>query len=237
MPCTSQMQIIYTDDIDFSIPPRLLTAGRPGLIELATAAGFEVDPSSDIVGAPLRLTQAGPGDSVIDLDLITDGPNPRAGTPIEGQPNLVAQTYPGQHILLANAQWMPVGPEIHPLLDPPKQIRVPAIGAYVMHKGLASASRSYRHKAAKDLVYLYEVLRHPNLGMRCVQELAGLSQRYPEEYSAWRERLNFVAADASVRRDMAEQLVAASRVQQDASSLPQLIAARLRRVLAETPTE
>jgi hypothetical protein len=86
----------------------------------------------------------------------------------------------------------------------------------------------------KDLVYLYEVLRQPNLGTKCVEELAALSRIYTEEYGIWRQRLESVVVDAILRRDMAEQLVAGSRVQQDVSAIQQLIAARLRRVVAET---
>lgn len=33
---------VRTEDIDFTIPPRLLTGDRPALLDLVTAAGFQI---------------------------------------------------------------------------------------------------------------------------------------------------------------------------------------------------
>ena len=202
---------VLTDDIDFTIPRKLLTAGRPTLVELATQAGFELDPLSELDGAPSRLTVDGPRDTVIDLDILTEGDQPRSAVPIEGQPDLAAQGYPGQTFLQTHTQWVSVGTDIHQSLDPPVRIRIPTVGAYVIHKGLSSSTRAYRGKEAKDLVYLFEILRHPNLGQSARAEIRDLHDEDPTLIAAWRDRIEEVLTNSAVLREMAAQLLLAGR--------------------------
>ncbi len=224
---------VLTDDIDITIPPRLLAEGRPGLIELAGNAGFELDPISQM-GGPVRLIQPGLGDSIIDLDLITEAPNPGAAVVVDGQQGLVAQGFPWQQILLDNSDWKEVGREIHELLVPSKRIRVPTIHAYALHKGLSSITRTRLPKQAKDLVYLHEVLRHPVLGPAATRGLRELAVRYPDPWARWREHLVRVADNARILAEMADQLINADRAQGDRSVVSATVTARLKRVLAET---
>lgn len=100
----SSLHPVHTDDIDITIPRILLREGRPTLIELAIEAGFERD-EWFVDGAPIRLTQTGPEGTLIDLDVITEGKDPRTAVPIEGQPDLAAQGYPDQQMLLDNPRW------------------------------------------------------------------------------------------------------------------------------------
>lgn len=150
---------LFTDDIDVTIPPFLLTAGRPTLLALAEGAGFDIEKERD--DAPIEVVQYASDNSAIYLDILTEHPNPREPVKIEGQPDLLAQGYPGQQLLLENSRVMMVGSAIHPSLSPPQRIRVPMLGAYVLHKGLSSKTRGRHDKAVKDLVYVHEILRHP----------------------------------------------------------------------------
>ena len=43
---------VVTEDIDLTLPRRLLTRDRPTLLDLAVDAGFERDPISDLEGVP-----------------------------------------------------------------------------------------------------------------------------------------------------------------------------------------
>jgi hypothetical protein len=222
---------LFTDDIDITIPAALLTAGRPTLLELAGGAGFDVDTERD--DAPVRVVQYGPDGEPIDLDIITEHPNPREAVPIEGQPDLLAQGYPGQRVLLENARLMLVGPDIHPSLEPPHQIRVPTLGAYVLQKVVSSTTRGMRAKAVKDLVYVHEILRHPRLGMQARAELPALFARYLEMEGLWKERAEEVVRRVALRRDMGEQLLLAGRAFGQVEEVMAQIAAQFRRALAE----
>ena len=149
---------VRTEDIDVTLPHTLLAGDRPTLLELAVAARFEVQEFGAASGV-FEIFQQDRDGTVIELDLLTESPDPRTPVEIEGQHGLMVHGYPGQQVFLENARWMSVGPDIHPLLDPPCRIRVPTIAAYMLGKALSSASRTRLSKQAKDLVYLYEIAR------------------------------------------------------------------------------
>jgi hypothetical protein len=224
-------QALFTDDIDVTIPPSLLTAGRPTLLALAGGAGFDIEAERD--DAPIEVVQYGPDRSAIYLDILTEHPNPREPVRIEGQPDLLAQGYPGQHLLLENSRTMVVGPDIHPSLTPSQRIRVPTLGAYVLHRGLSSRTRGRQDKAVKDLVYVHEILRHPRLGAQARSELPTLVSRYAEQAQQWRDRLNEVVRRDRLRRDLAEQLLLAGRAFGQEEQIMAEVEAQFRRVLAE----
>ena len=227
---------VITDDIDVTLPPLLLTEGRPRLVELASSAGFEIDPMSALDGASMRLTIPGPGDSLIDLDLLTEAEQPGVAVVIDGQGGLRAQGYPWQAIALENSRWISVGTDIHETLDPPRKIRVPTIGAYILHKGLSSITRTRLKKEAKDLVYLHEILRHPSLGQLAVEGLPDLAARYPSAYAGWWGRVAGVSRNSRLLREIADQLLVGGRAQGDPGNVVAAVTARLRRTLAEAPT-
>lgn len=226
---------VHTEDIDISLPRRLEREGRPPFLELAWRAGFDIDPMAERDDAPLRMVHEGADGTLIDLDLLTEGERPDLPVRIEGQPALAAQGYPGQVVLLENARWTLAGPAIHPLLDPPRRIRVPAIGAYVMQKGVSSVTRNVHGKAAKDLVYVYELVRRGELWLLIREEMVGLARRYPDAYATWRARLAEGAAAGHLRRDVARQLIHGGQASGEEVDVEASVAARFARVLAETP--
>lgn len=230
----SEERPIQTDDIDITIPHRLLAGDRPLLLDLVSAAGYEVQEMPGGVGTR-EIFQPGPGQSVIELDLLTEAFDPQQEVAIEGQRDLRVYGYPGQHILLDNARWALVGPEIHPLLDPPLSIRVPTLPAYLLAKGLSSRTRTKLPKQAKDLVYLIEIARHPVLGPEAVQGLSELAPRYPEEFALWRSHLTTTLQNARLLSEVAEQLVAGFRSIGEPAEVAKVVAARLRRLLGTTP--
>jgi hypothetical protein len=136
---------------------------------------------------------------------------------------------------LENSTWISVGPEIHELLEPPRKIRVPTIGAYVLLKGLSSITRTRLDKRAKDLVYLHEILRHSILGPLALQGLPDLAARYPIAYADWRSQLARVTSDVRLLREIARQLLTADRARGHPEAVVAAVTARLRRTLAEAP--
>jgi hypothetical protein len=171
---------VHTTDIDITIPSHLAMGDRRALIELVQVAGFELDELDS--GSGLKsFWQMGDRHQEVDLDLLTDAPTVREAVPIEGQPNLVVPGYPNQQILLENSRWMEIGPDIHPLLDPPRWIRVPTLPAYALVKVLSSDRRPHPQKRAKDLVYLFEVIRDRSMGGRVLAGMGELAARYPDE--------------------------------------------------------
>jgi hypothetical protein len=228
---------VMTDDVDVSVPAVLTSDGRPTLRELACAAGFGPNWLS-VVGGVEHLVYEVPhpraGTRVVDLDLLTESPTPRSEVPIEGQPDLRVQGYPGQRMLQEQSVWTEVGTEIHALLDPSRRIRVPALGAYVVQKGVASTRRAIPAKAVKDLVYIYEIVREPALGPVAVEGIRGLQALYPDECAAWRARMLQVVHDAALRDAVAEQIVVAAGTPGARSIVAARIQAQFERVLDET---
>lgn len=225
---------VYTTDIDVTIPPQLLMGDRPSLMDLVQVAGFELDELDSVSGLK-SFWQPGERQQEIDLDLLTDAPSIREAVPIAGQPDLVVPGYPNQQILLENSRWMEVGPDIHPLLDPPCRIRVPTIPAYVLVKALSSNRRLSPQKRAKDFVYLFEIVRDRGMGEQVLGGMGALAARYPDEYRSWREILERVVGDRAALDDIADQLIDGARVIGTAEEVSRYVAGRFRRLLAETP--
>lgn len=225
---------VYTTDIDITIPSRLVMGDRPALIELLELAGFEID-DLDYASGLKSLWQLGEGRQVIDLDLLTDAREVREVVAIDGQPDLVVPGYPNQQILLENSRWMKIGRDIHPLLDPPRQMRVPTLSAYALVKGLSSTRRLSVQKRAKDLVYLFEIVRDPILGAQVLEGMGNLAARYPDEYRRWREILDQAIDNQDLLDEVATQFIVGGRIWGTTKEVSIRVAARLRRLLAETP--
>jgi len=224
---------VRTEDIDITLPHTLLSEDRPTLLQLAAAARYEVQEIGSESGI-LQIFQEDLDGRIVELDLLTESHDPHAPVEIEGQQGLMVHGYPGQRILLENARWIDAGPEIHPLLDPPVPIRVPTIGAYVLGKGLSSSTRTRISKKAKDLVYLYEIARHPLLGPAAIAEMPGLRERYRDASAAWRRHLEASSGDVPLLEEVVDQLQLGFRAIGSAEQVRASFVARIRRLLGET---
>ena len=106
----------------------------------------------------------------------------------------------------------------------------------MLHKGISATLRTQHRKKAKDLVYLFEIVRHPSLGAEALDGLRTLAPEYPDAYRIWRECLNNVLAGTALRADVAEQLIGgAGTGLGDRREVIHEITAWFRRALAETP--
>jgi hypothetical protein len=168
----------------------------------------------------------------LPIDFLTEG-EPRFTVPIIGQPGLLAQGYPGQNVLLQNTRSMSVGKEVHALLDPPRVIRVPTLGAYVLQKGISSSTRIHRMKRAKDLAYIHEIVRHPRLGAKVFEELPALRVRHPEENARWIQEIEIVLAMPAVLNDVAEELSLHGRSLGPPDAIVRSVSAWFRRLFSE----
>lgn len=223
---------VRTDDVDITIPLLLLSGDRPTLLELAERAGFARDPISDMEGAPVMMAYTNADGDSVPIDFLTEG-QPREPKRIEGQPGLTAQGYPGQAMLLENAREIQVGADIHRLLDPPRTIRVPTVGAYVIQKGIASSSRVNPLKAAKDLVYLYEIVRHPSIGTAAFSQTPALGKRYPTEHAEWKRVMTEALRTPATLNHIGEQLVESGRTFLSANDVKRSVVAYFQRLVAE----
>jgi hypothetical protein len=223
---------VLTDDIDVTIPRFLSPEGRPQLIDLITAIGFERDPIGDLEDAPIMLRQM-VGESIVDLDILTESEDPRATITVEGQFGLYVAGYPGQRILLENTEWMSVGTDVHHSLEPAVEVRVPTLPAYVFHKGLSSSQRVGEEKRAKDLVYMVEILRHATLGPAARAGLPEIAARYTSHYADWTQYLQRVLEDRSLLRMVAEQLLLAGQAVGREEEVVASVARRIRRALLD----
>lgn len=223
---------LHTDDIDFTIPPVLLSGDRPTLLDLAERSGFAVHDVSWLGDGAVEIVRK-VGNLTIDLDFLTRAKRPDQEVRIEGQEGLIAHGYPDLHILTENTEWIEVGPDVDPLLDPPIRIRVPTPAAYVLQKGLSSQRRT-GPKVAKDVVYICEIIRHPQLGQAVREQLPLLARKYPNEFESWANYLGEVQPGEALIRDVVEQLMEANRAQGDATTIGAQTAASIRRLVGET---
>ncbi len=224
---------VVTDDVDITIPRELLANDRPTLLALAERAGFERDPISDMEGVAPRMVYTGEFGELIPIDFLTEG-DTRNDVPIVGQPGLLAQGYRGQDILLHNARPMQVGADIHELLTPPRTIRVPTLGAYVLQKGISSNTRTQPSKEAKDLVYIYEIVRHPTLGMQAMAQLRELRPRYPDEFELWKRTLTSAMATPATMRNISDELMLSGRARGAPDDVARSVMVWFRRLVAES---
>ncbi len=221
---------VGTDDIDVTIPRRLLAQDRPALLQLAAEAGF--DAYSYVHGDSIKLYRPGAGDARISVDLMTDAPS-REIVAIDGQPDLLVDGYAGQRLLLENARWMEVGSAVHPSLSPSVRIRVPTLSAYVLQKGLASDGRKFFDKKAKDIVYIFQIIRHDALGPSAAAGMPALVTRYPQEWARWSTYIEALLTNQSLLRMIALQLIAAHGVRGTQDEVMATVVARLRRFISE----
>lgn len=227
---------LVTTDVDVSLPNQLEAAGRTTLRDLALNAGFFPNWLSTLDGQAEHLVYEIPHSrapsQVIDLDLLTEAPIPQTAVPIVGQTGLLAQGYPGQRLLQEESMWMKVGSTVHPLLDPPRSIRVPMLGAYVLHKGVASTRRAVVEKATKDLVYIYEIAKDPVLRSVATGGVQALKSRYPSEFEIWHSRLTAATAQPALRRGVAGQIAATGTVE-GSDVVEARVTAQFQRLLAD----
>jgi hypothetical protein len=223
---------VGTEDIDITLPRELLSDDRPTLLKLAADAGFERDPISEMEGVPQWLVYTNEDGDTIPIDFLTEG-EPRIPVEIEGQRGLLAQGYPGQRVLLENTRAMTVGTNVHALLEPSRSIRVPTLGAYVLQKGISASTRTNRQKQAKDLVYIYEIVRHPRLGVSVFGELRALRPSYPDEHARWRDEIEAALRTPVIMAEIAEQLSLYGRSFGSDAAIQSSVSAWFRRLIAE----
>jgi hypothetical protein len=223
---------VATEDIDVTLPRTLFTGDRPALLDLAGTAGFERDPISELEDVGAWMVYRNADGLTVPIDFLAEG-EPQQPVSIVGQPGLMAQGYPGQAMLLQSCRWMDVGITVHPLLDPPRRVRVPTLAAYVVQKAVSAAMRGHRSKMAKDYAYIFEILRHPRLGPTVATEIQALRARYPSECARCRESLSSAVGTGAVLGDVAEQVIEAGRAFGTVAGVAAAVAGRFRRLMSE----
>ena len=224
---------VQTEDVDVALPLSLPAGNRPSLLDLALTAGFTRDAISDLDDAPVWMVYQNADGMTIPIDFLTEG-EPRQPVKIIGQPGLLAQGYPGQRMLVESSRWLEVGPRFHPLLQIPRRVRVPTLGAYIVQKAISSHMRGNRQKAAKDLAYIAEILRHHELGTGIAQQVRALQGEYPTECARGAAALRSAVSSPVTLLDVAEQLIEAGRAYGDRDAVAGALGGRFRRFLEES---
>ncbi len=220
---------VRTHDIDIAIPRSLQSDSRPTLLELVREAGFDREPMGDESGL-VRIRKG-----TIDLDILTEAPDPRRTVRIEGQPELHVQGYPDQDFLRSHSRQYILGPQVGMPLDRPVVIRIPTIGAYLIGKILSSATRQMRGKGAKDIVYVHELIRRRALAGQIRAELPALLRSSPAVSERSGRRLREVIRDDRFLAEVALQVIEGSGFAiEDPSTTQASIRASLRRLHGES---
>ena len=220
-------RVIRTSDIDLTVSSRLEAGDRPPLVTLLRNGGFDVEAFDDESGLEIWK------DSV-DVDLLTEAPDPRKTVEIEGQSGLRVFGYPHQALLRENTRSMMVGPEIDESLTTHIEILVPTLPAYVTGKLLSSPRRSHRTKQAKDLAYISELMAREQLQQLITEDLPPLLRRYPTEGDLAEHSLRSALSDSRLLGDVAVQVIESSGFEvADDTPVRAQITARLSRLLAE----
>lgn len=220
-------RVVRTSDIDLTLAPKLDRGHRPALLDLLREAGFEVQAFDDESGYAVSK-------SSIEVDLLAEGSALGAPVRIEGQPDLRVFGYPHQNLLRTNTRPMLVGSAVDDSLEPPIEILVPTLPAYVLGKLLSSAHRTVRSKQAKDLVYVSELMARAQLATLIVEGLPELVGSYLEEGRQAREWLVSALDTSSLIADAARQVIESSGFGiDDDTPVRAQVASRLRRLLEE----
>jgi len=220
-------RVVRTSDIDLTISPTLEAGERPPLIDLLRAGGFKVDAYDGERGFEISKDD-------VDIDLLTEGPNPGEAVRIDGQPDLRVCGYPHQALLRENTRYILVGSEVDESLETPVEILIPTLPAYVMGKLLSSTRRSQRAKQAKDLAYVSELMARDDLRDRIVADLPPLLREYPNERELADQCLRSALNDDHLLSDVATQIIESSGFHvADDTPVRAQIKSRLTRLLTE----
>lgn len=192
---------VRTTDVDFSLPRTLLRRDRPDLLQLIKQAGYDVEP----IGGEPSLVFVRKGE--IDLDLLCEADDPREIIQIDGQDSLAVQGYPYIGMLLEASRPILLGEGFHESLKPPLLVRIPNLPAYTLGKSLSALNRQRPGRKAKDLVYLYQVMRERALLDQLSAELDGHVARYPEASRAAAEALERLWNQRALMRDAGHQIL------------------------------
>ncbi len=176
-----------TMDLDLAVPAKVGVAGRT-LDQLLLEAGFR----ENFIG------REGPAISYIkegapEIEFLTPRKGDRPAKAIEVQPGLRAEPLRFLEVVLENTRLVEI-PEAG------LEVRVPTPEAYVYQKGLSFPRRRSEAKKAKDLAYLFELLKNfPALSSVLPQGLCRLRENYPARwFRTFKENLvsRFGDADA-----------------------------------------
>jgi hypothetical protein len=144
-----------TEELDVLLPASCEQAGRQPLAHILIGAGLR--PANNRDSAAVWQAQDAPG-PVIEFFVDHQGTAKQMGTvqQIDGQPSLGAIALQDLALLSAHSDVLtvpaPIG-EAHPI-----GVRVPTLGAYVLHKCLAFRRRARSIEAGKDAVYLRDIM-------------------------------------------------------------------------------
>jgi hypothetical protein len=222
---------IRTADVDVTLAPRVEAGGRPPIVDLLRAAGFEAEHFDDESGIEISKDS-------IAVDLLAEAPNPRNAVEIEGQDGLRVFGYPHQTLLRENNRPMIVGSEVHESLKSGKQILVPTLAAYVTGKLLSSSQRTNNSKRAKDLAYASDVMGRDALVGAMLGGLPRLLESYPEQAALAEQSLKTALADRRLMAEVARQVIEASGFGiEDDGPVQAQVKARLSRLLSEAFAE
>ena len=151
-------RIAGTTELDVLLPQSLMTGDRRPIAELLASAGFSATPRSE--GAIWSSKNA---DEEIEFFTAHTGTAQHVGTmrAIVGQPDVAAIQLTELSLLIGNTKVLTLSSSRRSSQQ--LTVRVPTLGAYVLNKSLTFTDRPSSadggfHRAAKDVVYLCDVL-------------------------------------------------------------------------------
>lgn len=190
---------VHTTDVDITIPRRLPSYGRPELLRLVEDAGFEIEAVGKAGLVLIRKNE-------VDLDILCDAESASDIIRVEGQGELCVQGYPFLDMHLAASRSVTVGTDLHPAFEPPIDLQIPTLPAYVLGKILSASGRSISRRRTKDLVYLYQVTLERPLMDALLADLSDHVRAFPTASRSAVEALTGFLEQTTVLRDVARQI-------------------------------
>ncbi len=171
-----------TFDVDAAVRGRLPVRSRLRLGSQLEAQGYIVR-LGGMSGPAAQIFQNPENEDLLDIEFLLPLTGPSQHQTVEIQKGVVAQALRYLNILLDNVMEVYASGELPGGEVVTLPIRVPVLGAFIYHRGLAFVERTDRGMQAKDLYYIFETwMNYPDRQDDIVREIDELRQRYPTRW-------------------------------------------------------
>ena len=170
---------LRTRDIDLFVNIKVPVLGAKTIDQLLIESGLQHRFKSNHSPPVIHYEGVLGGDDV-EIEFLTDQRGTKEDVVIKAQKDLHAEALRFVSIILDN----PIEVEVDDLLIEgilyTLKIRVPSPAAFIFHKGLIYQRRKERHKKAKDLYYIFDIIAScPELMDGIISDLKIFKKQYP----------------------------------------------------------
>jgi hypothetical protein len=180
---------IRTRDIDLMVPRTVPVLGEKTVDQVLVEAGFEaVFKSRDI--PPVIHYEGNIENMDVEIEFLADQTGSNPEIVLEVQKGLHAEALRFISIVVENVAEVTIDDAVIAGQSSPLIVKVPTPAAYMFHKGLVFRRRKDPEKKAKDLYYIFDILKGGSKIMPAIMDdFDQLSRKYPAWFKTFIENL------------------------------------------------